>query len=72
MPSYTPSPEASQPACALLPRGILAVTLFCFLKSDCPALPTSWPEQREALLCVQVRTESLACPRVSSLHLSTG
>lgn len=42
-------PESSQPGCGLLPGGILAVTLFCFLKLDCPALPTSWPERGPAL-----------------------
>lgn len=41
--------ESFQPGCGLLPGGILAVTLFCFLKSDCPALPTSWPERGPAL-----------------------
>lgn len=49
MPSYTLPPESSQPGCGLLPGGILAVTLFCFLKSKCPALPTSWPERGPAL-----------------------
>lgn len=49
MPSYTLPPESSQSGCGLLPTGILAVILFCFLKSDCPALPTSWPERGPAL-----------------------
>lgn len=36
LPSYTLPPESFQPGCGHLPGGILAVTLFGFLKSDCP------------------------------------